>query len=154
MTTDVERSDCVHISIGALQRLDHKAHTHSLYRTCVQLFSFAQIFSHICQINLPDHCQHCTQHHEYIHLLTSTFINTSAPPRARSHLRVHPPFAPNINCDTDANSPCITLPWPCRLCLAKASSFNGDLSKWDVSSVISMESMFAFAKSFNDDLSE
>lgn len=36
---------------------------------------------------------------------------------------------------------------------AKAASFNGDLSNWDVSSVISMDFMFREATSFNGDLS-
>merc|ERR1719269_369579 len=35
-----------------------------------------------------------------------------------------------------------------------ASSFNGDLSKWDVSSVITMFGMFYGASSFNGDLSK
>ena len=35
-----------------------------------------------------------------------------------------------------------------------ARSFNGDLSKWDVSAVTSMEHMFYSAKSFNTDLSK
>ena len=30
-----------------------------------------------------------------------------------------------------------------------ASSFNGDISKWDMSSVINMDYMFRFASSFN-----
>ena len=33
------------------------------------------------------------------------------------------------------------------------ASRNGDLSSWDVSSVLDMESMFARASSFNGDLS-
>merc|ERR1712227_371700 len=35
-----------------------------------------------------------------------------------------------------------------------ARSFNGDLSKWDVSRVTEMQSMFYFASSFNGGLSE
>ena len=34
-----------------------------------------------------------------------------------------------------------------------ATSFNGDLSSWDVSSVTNMESMFQDATSFNGDIS-
>ena len=33
-----------------------------------------------------------------------------------------------------------------------ASSFNGDLSKWDVSKVTDMNQMFSCAKSFNGDI--
>jgi surface protein len=36
----------------------------------------------------------------------------------------------------------------------EAESFNGDLSKWNVSKVTDMSSMFTEAKSFNGDLSE
>ena len=35
-----------------------------------------------------------------------------------------------------------------------ATSFNGDLSKWDVSSVTDMEAMFYNAATFNDDMSK
>ena len=35
-----------------------------------------------------------------------------------------------------------------------ASSFNGDLSKWDVSSVTNMEGMFRGASYFNSDISK
>merc|ERR1719174_2142511 len=35
-----------------------------------------------------------------------------------------------------------------------ASSFNGDISKWDVSKVILMAGMFASASSFNGDISK
>ena len=35
-----------------------------------------------------------------------------------------------------------------------ATSFSGDLSKWDVSSVTNMESMFTYAASFNGDISK
>ena len=34
-----------------------------------------------------------------------------------------------------------------------ASSFNSDISRWDVSSVKYMEAMFFFASSFNSELS-
>ena len=34
-----------------------------------------------------------------------------------------------------------------------ATSFNGDISKWDVSRVNSMNNMFMSAKSFNSDIS-
>ena len=34
-----------------------------------------------------------------------------------------------------------------------ASSFNGDISKWDVSGVTNMEEMFDSASSFNGDIS-
>ena len=36
----------------------------------------------------------------------------------------------------------------------RATSFNGDLSKWDVSSVKDMSAMFGAAKSFNGNISE
>ena len=34
-----------------------------------------------------------------------------------------------------------------------ATSFNGDLSSWDVSSVTNMTNMFSYATSFNGDIS-
>ena len=37
---------------------------------------------------------------------------------------------------------------------ASASSFNGDLSKWDVSRVTNMKGMFSYASSFNSDISK
>ena len=35
-----------------------------------------------------------------------------------------------------------------------AHSFNGDISKWDVSNVTDMSKMFKYAESFNGDLSK
>eukprot|EP00931_Biecheleriopsis_adriatica_P037615 TRINITY_DN21565_c0_g2_i1.p2 TRINITY_DN21565_c0_g2~~TRINITY_DN21565_c0_g2_i1.p2 ORF type:complete len:105 (+),score=17.12 TRINITY_DN21565_c0_g2_i1:44-316(+) len=35
-----------------------------------------------------------------------------------------------------------------------ATSFNGDISKWDVSKVTNMRDMFSFATSFNGDISK
>ena len=41
-----------------------------------------------------------------------------------------------------------------RLLIGGASSFNGDLSKWNVAEVTDMNRMFAPASSFNGDLSK
>ena len=40
------------------------------------------------------------------------------------------------------------------VCLLMHTTFNGDLSKWDVSNVTNMDSMFHDAESFNGDLSK
>ena len=47
VATDVERSDCVHLLLGALQWLDHDAQIPSMNHNCVQLFSFAHTLNRI-----------------------------------------------------------------------------------------------------------
>lgn len=38
-------------------------------------------------------------------------------------------------------------------CLFKYSTFNGNISKWDISNVTNMKDMFAYAIKFNKDIS-
>ena len=83
VAADVDHSDCVHLPIGALQRLDYKPHIPHIPRLACNCFSSTRTLKHICQTNLspqvhpvsgvhpplqirpPGHV--CTHRHELIH---------------------------------------------------------------------------------------
>ena len=68
--TDVERSDFVHLLLGALQRLCHHSRIHIFNQNSVLSFCFAQTLNHFCSnsrttTSSPTTTTHCREYSDH-----------------------------------------------------------------------------------------